>query len=165
MNLKQLTLAVSSLCAVAGASAGTFTFDMPLAPDDPPYSESFTVTGSFSDIFKFTAPMGAVDVSGFVNSTSISDLTLSLFDEFNNLEIDPGEIVAGGARVRNAEVDEGESYHFKVTGNVPLGSQGAYVFTAIAAPAALIPEPETHMLALAALAGAGLAGMRGRRRG
>jgi hypothetical protein len=172
MNLNQLTLAVSALFAVAGASAGTIvTFTMPLAPASPYFANpAITLNGpgpvSFEDTFSFTAPTGAVDVSGTAVSIeidpffNINNLQISLFDASDNL-IESGAS-AEQSMVDNAPVAADKNYYFKVSGVVPENfSSGSYVFTAIAAP---IPEPETYMLTLAALAAAGLVAARGRRR-
>jgi hypothetical protein len=129
MDLKQLSLAVSALFAVAGASAGTIvTFTMPLAPASPYFSNpAIPVNGpgpvSFEDIYDFTAPTGAVDVSGTAvsididRSFTINNLWISLFDASDNL-IESG---ASGEQstVDNAPVAADKQWQFKVSGVVP----------------------------------------------
>jgi len=166
MNLKKVTLALSTLCAAAGASATDYPFVMPLAPAAP-FFLTVTVAGpSFSDTFSFTAPVGSADVSGsaisvdITPSYNIDSIQIWLFNSSNAL-IASGTSGAG-TQLQNIPVMAGSNYYFTVQGVVPAPFMaGFYTFTAVAAP---IPEPETYALMLGGLGLIGFMAARRRRR-
>lgn len=165
MHLKPLALAASLAFAAVGASAATYNFTMPLAPDAP-YTQLVSVSGpSFTDIFNFIAPVAAVGVSGSVVSVDISsffnidNLEIQLFDAGNTLVA--GGPVGEASNIGNVPVTGGAAYYFEVSGLVPSPAIGGqYVFNAIAAP---IPEPGTYALLLGGLGLVGFVSARRRR--
>jgi len=164
MNLKQAFLAATVSSAAFGASAATFNFTMPLAPEAPFIQQVTVAAPSFTDIFNFTAPAGAVGVSGSVVSVDITpffnvdNIVIALFDGASNL-------VASGAtgeasQLQNIPVVAGSPYFFEVQGTVTGTAGGFYTFTALAAP---IPEPGTYALLLAGLGVVGFIAARRRK--
>jgi hypothetical protein len=155
--------AVATLTLAASAMAADYSFKMPVAPDVP-YAGVFGVAGpSFSDKLSFTAPVGAVALSGVVMpiniapSWNISDIKIELFREGG---VAPVVFAAQGLspKIQDIGVIGGNDYYFKVTGNA--APAGSYTFAAVAAVAA-IPEPETFVLMLG---GVGLVGFVASRR-
>jgi hypothetical protein len=126
---------------------------------------------TFSNQFWFTAPQGAVSVSGSVVSIdfdiagkpfwNIDNIQISLFEEGKVAALDLGTAGEGSA-LQNVHVTPGAAYYFKVTGEVPSpASSGLYSFLAVAA----IPEPETFALMLGGLGLVGFVASRRRRLG
>ncbi len=150
----------------ASASTGTYAFTMPLAPAAP-YNTFLTVSGtSFTDIFNFTAPVGAVQASGAVVSidlvpfANIDSIMITLFNGSNA----SGSMVASGSaaefsQLENTPITAGNLYSFRVTGLIVGAPAGYYTFTAVAAP---VPEPETYAMFLAGAAAVGFVVMRRR---
>jgi hypothetical protein len=144
--------AVATLTLAASAMAADYSFNMPVAPDEP-YAGVFGVAGpSFSDKLSFTAPAGAVALSGVVMPINIgpfwniSDIKIELFGAGGAPVIFATQGVS--SRIQDMGVIGGSDYYFKVTGNA--APAGFYTFAAVAAVAA-IPEPETFALMLGGL--------------
>lgn len=149
--------AVATLTLAASAMAADRTFEMPLATDRP-YSNAFGVTGpSFADKLYFTAPAGAVSVTGLVMPVNIdpfwniSGISIELFSKGGATpvasRVTPAALGAQGvsSKLEDIGVIGGSEYYFQVTGNA--APAGFYTFAAIAA----IPEPETFALMLGGL--------------
>ena len=155
-----------ALAAVGTASAASYSFTMPVAPATPYQSFQSVVGASFIDFFNFTGPIGAVQTSGAVVSidlvpyANIDNLVISLYNGSNGT----GSVVATGlsgefSQLENIAITAGNSYSYRITGNVVGAPIGYYSFTATAAP---VPEPESYAMMLAGIAAVGFVVLRRR---
>ena len=150
----KLLLALGLGAGAGAASANSnYAFTMPLAPELP-YSSTVTVAGAgpFTDLWSFTAPAAALNVSASAISVNIQgwygieDMLIQLYDDGDQL-IATGAGAAGSS-LSDVLVVGGDPYYFSATGNV-AEANGVYSFLAIAAP---VPEPKTYAMWLAGLA-------------
>jgi hypothetical protein len=145
-----------SACLVglsAVAQAATFNIgSLPVAPSV--YTNTASVSGSFTDIYNFVFPNVGATASGSAVSINISpilvidNINVSIFDSSNAL-VAAGPIGTSSVLFDVALVP-GASYYYSITGTATGQVGGIYSFLASAAP---VPEPGTYALLLGGLAG------------
>lgn len=155
--------ALFSMSAIAQAA----TFNIGTLPVAPlVYTNTTTVSGSFTDIYNFVFPTLGATASGSAVSINISpvldidNINVSIFTAANTL-VSAGPTGASSV-LFDVPLMPGASYYYRVTGLATGQSGGFYSFLASAAP---IPEPETYALMLAGLAVEGFMAQRRRRGG
>ena len=149
----KLLASTAHISLSVGAQATTFNIgSLPIAP--AVYTNTASVSGSFTDIYNFVFPALGATASGSAVSINISpiltieNITVSIFDSNNTL------IAAGPSGSSSVLFDvpllAGGSYFYSISGMATGQSGGFYSFIASAAP---IPEPGTYALMLGGLAG------------
>lgn len=163
MRYQTLAAAAALAMGMSSAQAADTTFTMPVSPSPAYSSGTVSVSGSFTDYWRFEAPTdlvsgGALKID-ILTLLDIDNIGISLWhDDTDDTLVANGSTGSVSSWVFNQAVTAGQDYFFKVTGDAVGAHGGSYIFTAVAA----IPEPGTYTMLLAGLGVVGFIAFRRR---